>query len=643
MKLKDDSIVYYIGKKDADSIHIREDKKHTNCLNDTLRLSPSNNNFIATQLFEKKQAKDWKTVLAQRQNVSILTDALIHQVRNLHQKEETIQKQHQNLMQLPSTFIQSISREYLNEEKVSFNSSTSKMREDFRMDLIQSCIERSRSLEENTEIKNISIDHMNLNIKTCHMMKQRRHICCTKLGSLCEHRIDVKLFMKYCETDYADILSNNSNHRIILKQLEELIPIEIRTYKSYGWKYNSILLINSRCGSAIFNLLFPLRAASLSKETLRPIILILERPPTNYFLRIISQLPMVYWNYGSIRDMEILLESGILDTQTIIVLPEDRSQLVHESIEHIVEDRSMEIRKWNEDKIPENFLHLENRLLHVEQLLRTINRRITFGNLDDILSTLSHLRQEHNDSHHGDSDDPYQEECLKDVKNILGIQTLLQRFPHLNIVTELRNPMNMRFLNSSSNLFSRLLEKQEKIHYDSHNYMKYLWKAPFVSGKVYSTVMLESFLYRSFEKQYLISLIRLLLDLDHNEHSANLTSIIVKEVDAANCYYSQLFTHLVMNEGTIPIGLCRRIVDNNDNQILRKSVSIPHNSYKNEKLNEFDIQFSYEYRGDLSSLVLVNPPSNTQLIEGDVIFILKATDRDMEKERGESYLPNKNN
>ena len=60
--------------------------------------------------------------------------------------------------------------------------------------------------------------------------------------------------------------------------------------------------------------------------------------------------------------------------------------------------------------------------------------------------------------------------------------------------------------------------------------MAYMYRSPFAAGNVFSASMIDSLLYQTFGKPYLIELIRLLLGLNQNDGSGNLTSVCVNVI-----------------------------------------------------------------------------------------------------------------
>lgn len=57
------------------------------------------------------------------------------------------------------------------------------------------------------------------------------------------------------------------------------------------------------------------------------------------------------------------------------------------------------------------------------------------------------------------------------------------------------------------------------------NNMSYMLRQPFASGNVFSASMMDTLLYQTFGKPYLIELIRLLIGISQTPGSGNLTSV----------------------------------------------------------------------------------------------------------------------
>ncbi len=66
---------------------------------------------------------------------------------------------------------------------------------------------------------------------------------------------------------------------------------------------------------------------------------------------------------------------------------------------------------------------------------------------------------------------------------------------------------------------------KKKMTKDQGSNMAYMFRLPFMSGNVFSASMIDTLLYQTFGKPYLIELIRLLIGLSQSPGSGNLTSV----------------------------------------------------------------------------------------------------------------------
>lgn len=88
-------------------------------------------------------------------------------------------------------------------------------------------------------------------------------------------------------------------------------------------------------------------------------------------------------------------------------------------------------------------------------------------------------------------------------------------FPRVKVVTELTKATNIRFMN---------FRAKEGIK-DQGSNIAYMHRLPFMSGNVFSASMIDTLLYQTFGKPYLIELIRLLIGISQSAGSGNLTSV----------------------------------------------------------------------------------------------------------------------
>ncbi|XP_032082675.1 potassium channel subfamily T member 2-like [Thamnophis elegans] len=98
-----------------------------------------------------------------------------------------------------------------------------------------------------------------------------------------------------------------------------------------------------------------------------------------------------------------------------------------------------------------------------------------------------------------------------------------------------------------------------------------MFRLPFAAGRVFSISMLDTLLYQSFVKDYMISIARLLLGPDTTPiGSGFLCSMKITEDDLWIRTYARLYQKLCSSTGDIPIGIYRT-----ESQKLVTSEGIP--------------------------------------------------------------------
>ncbi|XP_037544979.1 potassium channel subfamily T member 2 isoform X1 [Nematolebias whitei] len=151
-----------------------------------------------------------------------------------------------------------------------------------------------------------------------------------------------------------------------------------------------------------------------------------------------------------------------------------------------------------------------------------------------------------------------EEDYMADAKTIVNVQTLFRLFPALSIITELTHPANMRFMQFKvKDHYSLALSKLEKKEREKGSNLVFMFRLPFAAGKVFSVSMLDTLLYQSFVKDYMISITRLLLGLDSMPGSGFLCAMKITEDDLWIRNYGRLYQKLCSSSGDIPIGVYR--------------------------------------------------------------------------------------
>ncbi|XP_046901855.1 LOW QUALITY PROTEIN: potassium channel subfamily T member 1 [Hypomesus transpacificus] len=163
-----------------------------------------------------------------------------------------------------------------------------------------------------------------------------------------------------------------------------------------------------------------------------------------------------------------------------------------------------------------------------------------------------------------------EEDYMADAKTIVNVQTMFRLFPSLSIITELTHPSNMRFMQfRAKDCYSLALSKLEKVRgrmtrgggeekeRDKGSNLAFMFRLPFAAGRVFSISMLDTLLYQSFVKDYMILIARLLLGLDTTPGSGYLCAMKVTEEDLWIRTYGRLFQKLCSSSAEIPIGIYR--------------------------------------------------------------------------------------
>ncbi|KFW65754.1 Potassium channel subfamily T member 1, partial [Pygoscelis adeliae] len=151
-----------------------------------------------------------------------------------------------------------------------------------------------------------------------------------------------------------------------------------------------------------------------------------------------------------------------------------------------------------------------------------------------------------------------EEDYMADAKTIVNVQTMFRLFPSLSIITELTHPSNMRFMQfRAKDSYSLALSKLEKVREENGSNLAFMFRLPFAAGRVFSISMLDTLLYQSFVKDYMITITRLLLGLDTTPGSGYLCAMKITEDDLWIRTYGRLFQKLCSSSAEIPIGIYR--------------------------------------------------------------------------------------
>lgn len=85
----------------------------------------------------------------------------------------------------------------------------------------------------------------------------------------------------------------------------------------------------------------------------------------------------------------------------------------------------------------------------------------------------------------------------------------------------------------------------------------YKYRLPFAAGNVFSASMLDTLLYQAFVKDYMITMVRLLLGIDQAPGSGFLSSMRITRADLWIRTYGRLYQRLCSTTCEIPLGIYR--------------------------------------------------------------------------------------
>lgn len=103
-------------------------------------------------------------------------------------------------------------------------------------------------------------------------------------------------------------------------------------------------------------------------------------------------------------------------------------------------------------------------------------------------------------------------------------------------------------------LHSQLYNKSIGKDINSHSYK---YRLPFAAGNVFSASMLDTLLYQAFVKDYMITMVRLLLGIDQAPGSGFLSSMRISKEDLWIRTYGRLYQRLCSTTCEIPLGIYR--------------------------------------------------------------------------------------
>eukprot|EP00058_Branchiostoma_floridae_P008256 XP_002593744.1 hypothetical protein BRAFLDRAFT_86104 [Branchiostoma floridae] len=291
----------------------------------------------------------------------------------------------------------------------------------------------------------------------------------------------------------------------------------------YKWPNKSIIVAAEYATPGLYNFIVPLRSQCRPKRELNPVVFLLENLPDERFLEAICCFPMVYYMVGSINNLDDLLRAGIIHANNVVVVDKESSKA---AAEDYMADSGTIVNVQTMFRPDERFLEAICCFPMVYYMVGSIN------NLDDLLRA-GIIHANNVVVVDKESSKAAAEDYMADSGTIVNVQTMFR-------------DKNERYI-------------KEPLHKEKEkgSNLAYMFRLPFAAGRVFSASMLDTLLYQSFVKEYMITLVRLLLGLGHTPGSGHLRSMRVTESDLWIRTYGRLYQKQCSSSCEIPIGIYR--------------------------------------------------------------------------------------
>ncbi|XP_076456337.1 potassium channel subfamily T member 2-like [Babylonia areolata] len=278
--------------------------------------------------------------------------------------------------------------------------------------------------------------------------------------------------------------------------------------------------------------------------------------------------------------------------------------------------------------------------------------------LDDLLKAGIHKASHLVISNIGATHGAGTEERWEDAETIVMVQKITRLFPSVNIITEMNEASNMRFMHfQAQDSYTQQISKLEKrLKEKTTSNLPYMFRLPFAAGQVFSSAMLDRLLYQTFVKGYLIGFVRLLLGIDAQESSGHLSSVRINRATVSQFpTYGDLYQALCSTTGEIPIAIYRTERRSGFNPEIQQALILGNNNAVtgggkgrpsigsalfqkvedygnltgliNDRLQRLHLHMDEPYiirkPSRTLSYVIVNPSPKRKLKTGDMIYVLQ--------------------
>ncbi|KAI6652869.1 hypothetical protein LOD99_4255 [Oopsacas minuta] len=209
-----------------------------------------------------------------------------------------------------------------------------------------------------------------------------------------------------------------------------------------------------------------------------------------------------------------------------------------------------------------------------------------------------------------------EEQHMTDATKIQTFLKYKQIFPRTRFLVEIFHRSNMEILCS---------ERRKSTDING-----FLTTPHFMSGEVFSPSLLDTILYQSAEKEYIINLVRLMLGLEQGSGNRSLTCIsrTITELRGLRTY-GEIMERIAKESEMLAIGIYHcEFIGRKDNETVKDYDTniIP---FVNDQLENLNLSSKKMLAGrfrEYAYKVLVNPVANIIVHERDIILVIKSTE-----------------
>ena len=205
---------------------------------------------------------------------------------------------------------------------------------------------------------------------------------------------------------------------------------------------------------------------------------------------------------------------------------------------------------------------------------------------------------------------------MTDASRLNIVLKMRKVFPNTPFYVELFHRSNIRFL--SSKIPGSRRRRRNPDDFLSTPYFK--------SGHVFSPSMLDTIIYQSAKKDYIIELVRLMLGLEQREGSAYLAKVQISQTEVTLYQnYGRIMQKFACSRKDLAIGIYRTELHKqvSRNEILRYERVQEYLQFKLREFKMENVEIPTLPSRSKNSYVLVNPDASLPLLPDDVILVLR--------------------